>query len=114
MAENEVEDKTKQRLYLIEFEITSGDKEYVVKHTIRADNIDEAEEMALFWARDFWGQGETAKRVSNKWDNFGWYGPDGDEAIRYRSAFETTPEGVVRDLEIRVNAEEFNKLKRDR
>ena len=27
MAENEVEDKTKQRLYLIEFEITSGDKE---------------------------------------------------------------------------------------
>ena len=36
------------------------------------------------------------------------------KSIRYRSAFETTPEGVVRDLEIRVNAEEFNKLKSDR
>jgi hypothetical protein len=99
------------KLFVADFEITAGEKEYVVHHAIRADNIDEAEEIALFWARDFWGQAETAKCVNNEGDNFGWYGPDGDEAISYEGMTETTPEGVVRALEIRVDSEKFDKLK---
>ena len=88
------------KLYLATFDIRNGESEYVIKHTVRAENIDRAEEIALFYARDFWGHAESAEPKHKQGNNWGWYSPDGGEAISYKGIGEVTPEDVVRELEI--------------
>jgi len=48
------------------FTVRNGEKEYELRHTLRASNGIEAESIALFFARDFEGETEDAEYLNER------------------------------------------------
>jgi hypothetical protein len=100
------------QLYLVSFSVRNGESTYILKHTLRATTDSLAEKSALFYARDFWMHAEDAKPITKGKGNYGWYSPDGGEAIMFEGIQRASPEKVARELELELDLPRMKKLMR--
>jgi hypothetical protein len=93
--ENDVR-KSVERLFLLEFEVRSGDEENRIKRVARATSIDSAEEKARDYMSCFWG--DYTKANPNDKDQY--LRTDGGETITLKLTMEVTVEQLIDELDI--------------
>lgn len=86
-----------EKLFLITYEIRSGEDEHVSRHVVKAEDGDKAEKIALDYAKDFWGEDHT-KPDKDRADMF--WRSDGCEVITLEGVEEVTPELLIECLRI--------------
>jgi len=104
--------KKGKKLFLATFEIRNGESEYTIKHTITsAKNDKDAEMIALFFARDFWGAAENAEPTNKETKKpYGWFSPNGEVAITFKGLGEVTPEQAVKEFAVDVELKRMRRL----